>query len=308
MSIDRANIIRGPGVCKSASVTLHDADGISSDFVVETAPVNSSMYGQLDSLIASRYATTSFTPNGAISAGILAFLYPYQTPDIGASLFGAADVPFIVHSKAGQKVTFPNGALFSPPNLRFQAAGTAFSSRAQIRHVLKNATAPDAAGAYFAIAAEAFAAATYPLSAASIKGGSVVATLGATAIKSTTGFELAVQLGFDPVLSDGEGVVDYTLKSVAASITFTPAAGTEAALLGMMPLDQVDIGASARSANDFTLVSDNGITAKIFGAHLLQGPLRWGNTTLRQGQLAFASLIKVTTDVPGKVYELTLAT
>lgn len=303
MSITRATIIRGPGVCKTGSVIMHSAGGISCDFTVETVPVPTDIFGEVDRLVSSRYCQTSLVPTGALNAGLIALLYPYQTPDIGASFLGAADVPFLIQSKAGQLLTLVNYGIWQPPTLRLAAAAPAFSGPAQFRHLIADGAESDVAASYYTIAPTAYQAATYPPAADTITGGAVTAAVGATAVKSTAGFELAVQLGWEPVPSDNDGVVDYTLSSVAASITFQPAAGTEAALLALMPAGGV--GSSAASGNEFTVSRSDGLACSIHNAHLLQGPLRWGNVTLRQGQLAFAAIAKQNAGVPGAVYTVT---
>lgn len=304
MSLARSTLVRGPGSAKVGSVVLHSQAGISSDFVAEAVPVAADMWTPLDQFLSAKYATTSLIPVGALSTGLIALLHPYQTPDLGASLLGATDTAFIVHSKAGQKLTFVNHGVWSPPSIRLSATKTAFSGAVQFRHGLKDATEPEAEGAYYALAAEAWTDAAYAALASTVAGGTVTALLGTTPVSSVDGFELGVTHGWQPVPDDNLGIVDWTLDSVAAAISFTPSAGTEAGLLAMMPFANA-IGTSVRSGKDFTVSSANGLSMTIYDAFLLQGPLRWGRTTLRQGQLAFAGLVKITADVPGALYNVT---
>lgn len=308
MAIQRSALVRGPASVKTGSVTIQSQGGVSSDFVTEAANVESDMYAGLDAFVSNKYGTTSLTPAGALSAGLLALLYPQQTPVLGSSLFGTSDTPFIIHSKAGNKLTWVNYGLWQPPSLRLSATKASFGSAAQFRHVLKDNTATDASGAYYAFATEAWAAATYPLGASTLKAGAVTASIGAAAVTSADGFELSVSLGWAPVTDDSLGVLDYTLQSASAAITFTPSSGTEAALLALTPFAKA-VGASVRpgGSTDFTVTSANGVTMQIHDPYLLQGPLRWGNTMLRQGQLAFAGLVEVTADVPGTLYEVSFA-
>ena len=303
MSVTRSTLVRGPATAKVGSVVLHTQAGIESTFNVEAVPVESDQYGEIDRLVSAKYCETSLIPVGALSAGLLTLLHPHQTPDLGASFLGATDTPFIVHSKAGQKITFANYGVWAPPNVRLSATKTAFSSAANFRHGLKDATEPDAAGAYYVLASEAWAAANYALGADTIAAGAVTALIGDTPVSSTEGFELSATYGWKPVPDDNVGIPDWTLDTVSAAITFTPSAGTEAGLLALMPFGQA-VGTSVRSGKDFVVSSANGLTMTIYDAFLLKGPLRFGRTALRQGQLAFAGLVKVTSDVPGAVYAL----
>lgn len=305
-SVTRASLVRGPATAKVGSVVLHSQAGVTCDFTVEAVPVMSDHYGEIDRLVQAKYAETSLIPVGALSAGLLSLLHPHQTPDLGSSFLGAADTAFIVHSKAGQKLTFANYGVWSPPNIRLSATKTAFSSAANFRHGLKDNTDPSAEGAYYAIAAEAWTAAAYGLGADTVAAGAVSALIGTTPVTSTEGFELSASYGWQPVPDDNVGIPDWTLDSVAAAITFSPSSGTEAALLALMPFAQA-VGTSVRSGKDFVVSSANGLTMTIYDAFLLKGPLRFGRTTLRQGQLAFAGLAKITADVPGAVYALALS-
>jgi len=305
MAIQRSTIIRGPGAAKTGTVTLHAAGGITCDFTVETNPIPTDLHGEIDRFVSSRHASTSLTPTGALSAGIIALLFPHQTPEIGASFLGAADVPFMIHSKAGQLLTLKNHGVWQPPALRLAASAPAFSGAAVFRHLVGDNADPSLPASYYTLAPAAYADAAYPPAADTITGGAVTAKIGDTEVKSTAGFELSVQLGWEPVASNNEGTVDYTLSSAAASISFQPAAGTEAALLGLMPAG--GIGSRVGSGKEFTVTRADGLACSIHNAHLLQGPLRWGNVTLRQGQLAFAALAELTGGTPGALYTVTYA-
>lgn len=305
-TISRSALVRGPATAKVGSVALHANAGVTMDFTAEAVPVMSDVFGEIDRLVSAKYIETQLTPVGALSAGILALLHPQQTPDLGGSLLGATDTPLIVHSKAGVKITAANCGVWSPPNIRLSATKTAFSSAVNFRSGLKNNTSPDADGAFYTLASEAWTTAAYALGASTILAGAVTAAIGATAVTSQDGYELAATYNWQPVLDDNVGIPDWTLDSVSASISFTPSSGTEAALLALMPFAQ-DIGTSVRSGADFVVSSANGLTMTIYDAFLLKGPLRFGRTMLRQGQLAFAGLAKVTSDVPGAVYALALS-
>jgi hypothetical protein len=55
---------------------------------------------------------------------ILDALLPHKNPVIGASLFGSADVPCIVHGLDNVKLTLLAAALTKPPNLRLSSTST----------------------------------------------------------------------------------------------------------------------------------------------------------------------------------------
>lgn len=139
---DRTSIIRGPGAIMLGSLVLHDSAGIQADVVVAANPVGTSLYGRIDSWLHSRQGEVSFTPGGELSAAIMAALFPYQNPNIGASIFGGADVPLLVHSKAGTKVVFTNAALVGCPTLHLSRTKVAFAGQAKFRCLLGKGCAP----------------------------------------------------------------------------------------------------------------------------------------------------------------------
>ena len=122
MAINRTTILRGPGTViygtGNGAQTIYDATGITAEVETSTSDVPSSVSGTLDQIKTDQVGTIRFTPCGQLSAGLLALLYPYGTPTIGARVFGDADVPLSIHSVAGTKVTFVNAALTAMPPLR----------------------------------------------------------------------------------------------------------------------------------------------------------------------------------------------
>lgn len=308
MATDRTAILRGPGAILFGSLVLHDADGISADLNLESSPVSSSLLGQVDAWRASRYATVSFRPAGAINATILAALYPQQTPDIGASLIGASDVALIVHSKAGTKLTFGAAGLVAPPQLRLSATQTAFGGAATFLAVTKKAVDPATDDAILKIESAAFSSATYPFATTDLKTGAYAGTYDSTTIATRAGWTVDVTFGTEDVVTDNEGLVDRTLASVAVVAKCQPTNLTEAQILAWTGVHGSGLtnGSSVRSGKDLVITAVGGVRCEIYDAALRVGPYRWGNVTLRSGEIAFVGERKLTAGVPGALYSIAM--
>ncbi len=305
--MSRLTLIRGPGAVKFGDVVLHDADGIQADIQVAASPVSTSIEGEVDQWINSRFGTISFRPAGEATAAILAALYPHQTPVIGASLLGAVDVPLVVASKAGVKVTYHAAALMQPPQLRLSATQTAFGSAAQFRALLAAGKAPGDEDALVSIESEAWSDATYPFAATNLLRGAYLGTYDGATITPRGGWTIDVQLATQAVQVDHEGEIDILLTGVTVAAKCEPQGMTEAALAALLPYTAAN-GESIRAGNDLVISAGAGkIAVTLHDARPLVGPMRWGTVALRSGEVAWIAQRKLTAGVPGALYSVGIA-
>jgi len=296
MALDRTSITKGPGLVMLGTTAFHDKDGIVSELVTSTERIPSSAYGQLSVRIVDQTGKTTFTPVGRITSGILSALYPaaYQTPSIGASVFGATDTACTVHSRAGKKVTWHNSALTNMPEIYLSAKKTAFG-QAEITHLLKNSTERSAADAIVSVAAESYSDAGFAES--DIKMVRYAGTWGAilTGIVAAEGWTITPELKLTPRVVDDYGTIDFELESVQISAKCRPVSLGEDDILDNLPLAK-DIGAIPTSSSDLVIAGTGGLTVTLKNASLLQGPLRYGNTELRAGECMWVANPDVTAD------------
>ena len=212
MATQRTSIIRGPGSLKYGDVTFYDADGITAEVNTDTQEVPSSISGQLDTIKTDQTATIGFTPCGQFDADILAALFPHQTPSIGSSLCGVADKALLVHSLAGQKVEFVNAVLTGVPELRLSPVATAFG-QAQFTALLGLGKDPGDENAFYKLATAAYNLG-YP-DPEGLTGVHYVGTFGSLSIPDTAdGWTVNVELATEPVKTDSQGTIDFTLSGV----------------------------------------------------------------------------------------------
>lgn len=308
MAINRTNILRGPGTViyntGNDAQTIFDATGITADVESSSQEIPSSVSGAIDTIKTDQVGTIKLTPCGQLSDDLLALLYPYGTPTIGARVFPDADVPLTVHSVAGTKVTFVNAALTTMPPLTLSPVKTAFGE-AVFTALLGLGKKPSDASSFFTTAAAAYASGGPDPTG--IVGVQYAATFGSLNILDTLdGWTVTPEIQLQPVTTDLLGTVDYTVSGVTCTATCTPLGLTEAQLLGALPITK-DRGTSLKGAADLVITGAGGLTVTLKNATMLRGPLQWGNTTLRAGEVQFTAHRAFTNGAPGAVFSVEMA-
>lgn len=308
MAINRTNILRGPGTViyntGNDAQTIFDATGITADVESSSKEIPSSVSGAIDTIKTDQVGTIRLTPCGQLSDDLLALLYTYGTPTIGARVFPDADVPLTVHSVAGTKVTFVNAALTTMPPLTLSPVKTAFGE-AVFTALLGLGKKPSDANSFFTTASAAYASGGPDPTG--IVGVQYSATFGSLNILDTLdGWTVTPEIQLEPVTTDLLGTVDYTVSGVTCTATCTPLGLTESQLLGALPIAK-DRGSSLKGAADLVITGAGGLTVTLKNATMLRGPLQWGNTTLRAGEVQFTAHRAFTDGAPGAVFSVEMA-
>lgn len=303
MATNRTTIVRGPGAATLGTTVLHDASGITAEIESSTAEIPSSVSGTLDTIKTDQLGKVSLTPAGEVSAEILAALFPHQTPSIGSSIFGATDVALVVHSVAGQKVTFHAAALTKSPDLILSPVATAFGGSAEFTAILAKGKAPADVGGLYTVEAAAYAAGGP--SNTSITGSQYTGTWGDLSILDTAaGWTVSVEMSVQPVVVDTLGTIDFTLTGVTVRARCQPVGLAESAILGALPAKTAR-GLSVSTANDLVVAATSpGLTVTLKNASMMTGPLAWGTTQLRVGEVGFLAHREFAAGVPGELYKV----
>ena len=303
MPINRTTILRGPGTViyntGNDAQTIFDASGITAEVESSTQEIPSSVSGTIDTIKTDQIGTVKFTPCGQLSDDLLALLYPYGNPTIGARVFPDADVPLAVHSVAGTKVNFVNAALTTMPPILLSPVKTAFGE-AVFTALLGLGKAPGDSNSFFTTGSATYAAGGPDPSG--IVGVQYAATFGSLNIADTQdGWTVTPELEIEPVTTDLLGTIDYTIKGVKVTATCTPLGLTEAQILGALPITK-GRGQSLAGANDLVIAGDGGLTVTLKNATMTRGPLNWGNTALRAGEVAFVAHRSFSSGTPGEIF------
>ena len=303
MSINRNTILRGPGTVKFGGVTVFDANGITCEIESATQGLPSSISGEIGTIKTDQTGKISFTPCGQISAAILAALYPYASAAIGSSACGAADTPCVVHGMSGTRVTLVNCCVRKMPEIYLSPVKTAFGS-VELAAALGLAKGPTDDAALYTVEQAAYdAGAPDPTG---ITGVAYAGTFGALSIPDTAdGWTITPEVTLNPVSTDTLGTIDWTVASVGCTAKCTPLGLTEEQILAALPATRAR--GSLIGGDDLVVTGEGGLKVTLHGASLVTGPLQWGNTTLRAGEIGFTAHRSFAGGVPGPVFEVELA-
>ena len=304
MPTSRTSIIRGPGTVVYGGKAFFDASGISTEIESATSEIPSSISGSIATIKTDQTGKIRFTPCGQLAADLLALLYPYGSPTVGSSVCGSADRPLVVHSLAGTKVSFVNAVLSKMPELYLSPIRTAFGS-AEFSAALGLAKAPGDADAFYKVEQAAYdSGAPDP---EGITGVQYAGTFGDLSIPDTLdGWTITPEVTLEPVTVDSVGTIDWTIAGVSCTATCTPVGLTEAEILAALPVSGAR-GSLIGGESDLVVSGAGGLKVTLMKDSLLRGPLQWGTTTLRAGELGFTAHRSFAGGVPGPVFSVEMA-
>ena len=303
MATSRTSIIRGPGTVVYGGKAFFDASGISAEIESATSEIPSSISGSIATIKTDQTGKISFTPCGQLAADLLALLYPYGSPTVGSSACGSADRPLVVHSLAGTKVSFVNAVLSKMPEIYLSPIRTAFGS-AEFSAALGLAKGPTDAAALYTVEQAAYdAGAPDPTG---ITGVAYAGTFGELPISDTAdGWTITPEVTLQPVSTDTLGTIDWTVASVGCTAKCTPLGLTEEQILAALPATRAR--GSLIGGDDLVVSGAGGLKVTLHGASLVTGPLQWGNTQLRAGEIGFTAHRTFSGGVPGPVFSVEMA-
>lgn len=304
MAIRRTSIIRGPGTVVYGGKAFFDASGISAEIESATSEIPSSISGSIATIKTDQTGKIRFTPCGQLAADLLALLYPYGSPTVGSSVCGSADRPLVVHSLAGTKVSFVNAVLSKMPEIFLSPIRTAFGS-AEFSAALGLAKAPGDADAFYKVEQAAYdSGAPDP---EGITGVQYAGTFGDLSIPDTLeGWTITPEVTMEPVTVDSVGTIDWTIAGVSCTATCTPVGLTEAEILAALPVSGAR-GSMIGGESDLVVSGAGGLKVTLMNASLVRGPLQWGTSTLRAGELGFTAHRSFADGVPGPVFSVEMA-
>ena len=306
MALTRASVLRGPGKVKINATEILTNGDITLTPNVSLADVTFSHGGVLDRVLSDVTMQVDFTPGNQVTAGILSALFPYGTPTLGSSLLSTADVTAAVVGReaSNNKITLAAAALSKMPGLRLSSrAPNLFSGNASLFASVKTGIARNAADSLYTIGTEAW---TGVVTRADIKAGIYSGAWNSLTFGATEdGWSVEFDCNWQPVTTDEDGTIDWTLESVTARASCTPI-GQALSLLNSMPVYNQAIGTSQYAATDLVIAATGGLTVTLKQARLVSGPCRWGAATLRHGQVGFIASRALATGEPGALFSVAI--
>jgi hypothetical protein len=306
---NRNSIIQGAGAVKIGSVQMYSKGDIDASLDPQSFEIIVSGYGAVDQRLADSVGKITFTPSGRCTAGILAALYPYQTPVIDSAVFPAADVATEIHAILGSKVVFHNTAVTAMPALKLSAKETVFAGNVELMCLPKLNTERSAANSIFT--GPTTAAFTTDLDYTAIKTLPYAATwgTGGTVVNIDTkdGWTVEFDVSIEPFVVSDYGTLTARLRSVTARAKCQPVSHAED-LLALMQTQgsTAAIGSSMRQGKDLRIVATGGLDVSLYDAVPMTAPLKWGESQLRAGELGFTATRKFASGVPGALFSVAM--
>ena len=305
MSATRSSIIRGPAVVIFGGSTFYSRDDIELDLSIGTFPIETSMFGKVDERVSSRATRVRFTPAGEWEA--LSVLWPYGSANIGDSVFGASDVPLVIHTRDGKTFTLAAAAVTSMPDIVLSAQQTLIGA-VEFTGIGADGGEWTDADSLIAQASSAFSDTGFSSSA--IKTQPYSAAWGASApwdaFQSMDGFRVSFDLGLNPVETDSDGLVDMTIANLGVTCRCRPQGITEAQLISALKLQGTGNarGRSLNSGSNSLVITGTGVSVTLTGAAIRAGGMQFGAQTPRVGEVEFLATRTFSTGVAQPLYAL----
>lgn len=308
-------IIRGPAIVIRDGLAIYTAGNITDRHTRTGQPTPTDMFGNVGDTLESEQRELSFQPAGELKS--LVKLFPYgpsnlaTASSVGQSIFGAADVACVIHTLAGQTITYPRSGISKSPILRMGPKVTPLGDMS-IVCLGKRDTAPTEAGYWKSIATASFTDVSFTEIIKDI----YVASLGERsapydAMGARDGFELEFNPELETVPDDNVGIADMLVKSMMAKVRFKPNNLTEAERDALVNFDGADallpgqyLGRGPSGTPEDLTIDSDVFTAILHAAGVSAAEGGYGMAVDRNGQLEFTYKQTFTSGVPDPLVSL----
>jgi len=308
--LDRTLLKRGPAIVTYSGATLYTNADILARFGPVWNPVNTSMYGQVDKVLADRVYKVPLRLWGAWEN--LPVLFPgyAMSPQVGASIFGATATPLVILARNGDQITYNNAQITKLANLFLGADADLFAADVEFTCILGNSSGstmfnPEDPNAYYAVATgqayadSAFAKTNYKRVRFTGAWGAVA---GFSSVIPQRGFQVSWELDARPLTCDGLGTVDFTIGEnvLQGACKCIPIQPTMAELEAQLAAQGVPLGALMSSnVADLTLTGNGGSPVIVLkSAGIAEHGYAFGIEPLRQGEITWTTTRGFTAGVP----------
>ena len=292
MSIDRTTIIKGPAKITFDSATIFSEADIEVAFITDWFEVPTSAFGSLDRRVGSRRIEVSFIPKMWDN---LAKLFPYATSQIGTAIFGATDKPLVITPANGAPLTLANAAVTQLPGVTLSHGRPILRGMRFTCLCANNSNAATAAN-WFSWGSVATGVALTGFDLTKVPNTRYELVRNSVTYRAEEGYSIDFSLGLAPDIVDGEGVVNYRITELGATLRFLPTGKTEAEYATLLGWD--GIGPGAAGAKHDAVITGAGSGAPIvtiIKTQVLQGGAAYGPERNRTGEVELACVRTQTT-------------
>ena len=310
----RASLVKGPAKCvytpATGAATFFSKDDFNVALEQSTFDVRNSAHGLTSQRVLDVMAKATMTPEGRLTAAMIAGLWPYASSLVGTSIFGAADQPLAFHASDGALHTILAAAVTKMPDLLFSAVNTMVGP-VEFTGMRADGMDWDDADSLYTIASGAtFTDSTF--SDALIKTqaytGAFGAVAGFTAFDTLDGFKVTFPLETSAGGTDPHGILTRHFQSVGAIVTCIPVGATSAQILAAAKVQGA--GAARGRALGGTALTITGADSVVYltipSCSITNVLQRFGagENILRNGEVAFVAQRTFAAGVPQALFTL----
>lgn len=275
MSIDRANLL-GAGAPK---VTFNSGEFWTRDEVLpriahSLTEQRASMFGRVTQTRGPRVITVTLQLFALWQNLSILFPSTVVNPTIGSRVFGATDLPLILHAKNGDRLTIHNARITGLSNLKLAANSPIFSAAVTLTGLIKNNADPEDANAYYTYDNATYVEGAFALTnfLAKTWTGAWGARTGFTSIQTQEGWDINWELGMEPDVVDGLGVVDMFLTNFGAKASCIPVGPTIAQIEANQFFQGTgaEIGTGIHSSVDDLVITSGSASVTLKAAGLVE--------------------------------------
>jgi len=312
-------IIRGPAVLIYNSFTWYTQGDIRVSTRRNVQATQSDAFGNMGDTMESQVTEVSFTPVGEIKSMVKS--YPYGPSNlvvassVGASIFTASNVPLVIHTLAGQTITYHRAGISTLSPLTASPRATLFGEMT-FTCLGKRATQPTDAAFWKTIGSSAFADTSFD--SANVVKDIYQAALGARAtpyddIGARNGFVFTPFIETEEVQDDNIGIADMLITSVGARVSFAPNNLTEAQVDTLINHQDTDaiipgqfIGRGPSGTPEDLVITSDSLVLTLHSAGIVSGENGYGVRVDRNGNIEWTYRQTFTTGAPDPIFSLVI--
>jgi len=298
MTLARSSIVGGPAIVQFKEQTIYVAGDIVATPLLPVKEIVTAVHGPVRTIRDSMLFQLQFRPSGQVIAGHLDVLWPYASTAKGTSIFGAADSDIVIHTIAGQTVTYYAAAVTAPPDLVFSAVEPFVAGNMTMQCLGTDDTEWSDESKRLATEAEAFADTSFDPD--HVKTVPYTVTWGDAPwadVETEAGVRVSCRPSFRDERTDRGGIVDRKFQAATVQARFIPAGISESQWATAMALQGAGVlrGSSVRNTDDLVVTGGaSNLIFTMYDASPVDGSLVFGDAK-RTGEMVLQGLRRVTT-------------
>lgn len=303
--MDRTTLITGPALVTHNGGSFFSKDDIQPKISAVTMKITDSAHGEVDEREIEAEVEVSITPDGRWEPATVAALWPYANSIIGASIYGATDLPLVMsggeNTNNGEIHTIIAAGITKMPSLTLSSTKTLVGA-ATWRGIRGKGLAWTAPNSLYSIATSGGSVADSDYDPAKIKTQAYHATWGAYSgwanFDTQDGWAIEFDMQLEPIHVDSIGVIDYRFKSLSVMARAIPVGPTATQVLTNTIIQNTGAGrgrslridATGSITADLVITGADGINyCTVKAAGIKTQGYRFGATVLRQGEVGFVA-------------------